>query len=91
MKPGGLRIETIRAKDLEAFFFDYVKQASSQQISPISQYRAISQSKNPYADENDAGLLVAYSGDLCVGYQGVLPGILRTPSGNHKIYWCTAA
>ena len=91
MKPGGLRIETIRAKELESFFSDYVKQAASQQISPISQYRAISQSKNPYADDSDVGLLVAYSGELCVGYQGVLPGILRTPRGDHKVYWGTAA
>lgn len=91
MKPGGLRIETIRAKDLESFFSDYVAKAAGQQISPISQYRAISQSKNPYADDSDVGLLVAYSGELCVGYQGVLPGILRTPRGDHKVYWCTAA
>lgn len=91
MKPGGMRIETIRARDLGKFYRDYVNAADGQQISPISQYRAESQSKNPYADEDDAGLLVAYYGDQCVGYQGIVPGLLRTRSGLGKVYWGTAA
>ena len=91
MKRDGLRIETIRARDLQTFFLNYAQKAESQEISPISQYRAESQSQNPYADEADPGLLAAYIGDRCVGYQGIVPGLLRTTSGLSKVYWCTAA
>jgi ribosomal protein S18 acetylase RimI-like enzyme len=91
MSQTGLRIETILAKDLLAFFNDYVRQASDQKISPISKYRAESQSRNPYAEPDDVGLLVAYSGDQCVGYQGVLPGRLKTQREAAKVYWCTAS
>ncbi len=89
--PNTFRIETILAKDLHAFFCDYVSHAEGQQISPISRYRALSQSKNPCAEDGDVGLLVAYIGEQCVGYQGVLPGRLRTKDGIAKVYWGTAS
>jgi GNAT superfamily N-acetyltransferase len=91
MKQDGLRIETIRARDLHTFFLNYAQKSENQEISPISQYRAESQSQNPYADEDDPGLLAAYIGDRCVGYQGIIPGLLRTQGGLSKVYWCTAA
>ncbi|HLG98224.1 MAG TPA: hypothetical protein VKX49_18045 [Bryobacteraceae bacterium] len=37
------------------------------------------------------GLLVAYYDGLCVGYQGVLPGWLRTAKGLAKVYWGTGS
>lgn len=91
MQNTALRIETILAKDLYTFYCNYVQHAGGQQISPISKYRALSQSKNPCAEEGDVGLLVAYIGEQCVGYQGILPGWLRTPNGLAKVYWGTAS
>lgn len=91
MPNAALRIETILARDLYTFYCDYVSHAEGQRISPISKYRALSQSKNPCADPGDVGLLVAYVGEQCVGYQGILPGWLRTPSGLAKVYWGTAS
>jgi GNAT superfamily N-acetyltransferase len=91
MPPSGLRIDAIPARDLYSFYLKYVEHSQGQQITPISRYRALSQSKNPYAEEGDVGLLVAYFGDRCVGYQGVLPGKLRNSHGTAKVFWCTAA
>jgi hypothetical protein len=91
MEKTALRIETILAKDLYTFYCNYVEHAEGQQISPISKYRALSQSQSPCAEEGDVGLLVAYIGDQCVGYQGILPGWLRTPNGPAKVYWGTAS
>ena len=91
MSDNALRIETVLAKDLYTFFCDYVAHAEGQQISPISKSRALSQSRNPCAAEDDVGLLVAYVGKQCVGYQGVLPGRLRTRDGISKVYWGTAS
>ncbi len=63
MQNTALRIETILAKDLYTFYCNYAEHAGGQQISPISKYRALSQSKNPCAEEGDVGLLVAYIGE----------------------------
>jgi hypothetical protein len=91
MKHSTFHVEMIRARDLDSFMCDYVRDGEVQQISPISRYRAIAQSNNPHADPDDIGLLLGYFGETCVGYQGVLPGLLRTKRGLGKVYWCTAA
>jgi len=91
MNPGKLHIEPIRAKDLYNFIRSYAAEPEGQLISPISVYRAQAQANNPYANEEDVGLLVAYAGKMCVGYQGLFPGLLRAKCGETKVYWCTAA
>jgi GNAT superfamily N-acetyltransferase len=91
MSAGKLRIDTILAKDLYDFYSNFMEHAAGQQICPISRARAMSQSNNPCADPEDVGLFVAYLDDQCVGYQGVLPGRLRTEDGLAKVYWCTAS
>lgn len=91
MSAAKLRIDTILAKDLYTFYCSFMENAAAQQICPISKARAMSQSNNPCADPEDVGLLVAYLDDQCVGYQGVLPGRLRTEEGLAKVYWCTAS
>ena len=91
MQNNALRIDAILAKDLYAFYCDYAEHPEGQQVSPISESRALAQSKNPCAEDSDVGLLVAYVGSKCVGYHGVLPGRLRTRDGTAKIYWSTAS
>jgi hypothetical protein len=86
----GLRIVPIRVKDLYRFSCEYLDNASGQRISPITRHRALAQSKNPYADPDDVGLLIAYDGDQCIGYQGILPGLVRTRSASGKVLWFTA-
>lgn len=55
--------------------------------APIPLIRALAQSKNPYGRPDDVVLLVAYCGDQCVGYQGLLPGLLKTDVQTSKVYW----
>ena len=89
MLTGGLRIENIRVKDLYRFACNYLDNAGSQEIVPITKHRALAQSKNPYADGSDLGLFVAYDDKKCVGHQGLLPGRLWTGERLGKIYWLT--
>lgn len=86
----GLRIVPILVKDLYRFSCEYLDNPGSQSISPITRHRALAQSKNPYADPDDVGLLVAYDGERCIGYQGILPGLVRGRSGPRKVLWFTA-
>ena len=57
---------------------------------PITEIRANAQSKNPVADKDDFGLIVAYSDDVCVGYLGLLPCLLRKGDIISKVYAFTA-
>jgi hypothetical protein len=56
-------------------------------ILPIGKPRALAYATNPCADENDIGLLVAYLGGQCIGYLGIMPGLLRRGDQFSKIYW----
>lgn len=56
-------------------------------MAPISVLRAGSQSRNPHADADDIGLLVALHEGRCVGYHGVLPGKLRIGQHLSKVSW----
>ena len=56
-------------------------------VAPISLVRASSQAKNPHAEPDDISLLVALRDNRCVGYHGLLPGILKIDENDSKIYW----
>ena len=49
--------------------------------------RAESQSKNPQAEPDDIALLVAIRKNHCVGFHGLLPGLIKNKDSNAKIYW----
>lgn len=80
-------IEKILVKDLYEFACQTLRQASDGDVIPITRERAFAQSKNPYADENDVGLLVAYHKGKLVGYGALLPGKLRGRDGLTKVYY----
>jgi GNAT superfamily N-acetyltransferase len=82
-----IRIDVVPAKGLYAFAEAFFRNAGGQKIAPISRHRALAHSMNPCADDDDAGLLVAYHGHQCIGYFGLLPGFLETASANRKIYY----
>jgi len=50
---------------------------------PITIHRAISQSKNPRADQNDPALIIAVEKENIVGYIGFLPDKIN----DSKVYW----
>ncbi|TWU08823.1 hypothetical protein CA54_40600 [Symmachiella macrocystis] len=82
-----IRIEAVATEDLPQFARSYAEQAHSQVISPITSARAEAQAKNPLASPGDVGLLVAYSGEKCVGHLGVIPGVLRTGQEQIPMIW----
>ncbi|MFQ5823911.1 MAG: hypothetical protein ACE5JB_07645 [bacterium] len=82
-----IRIEKIRVKELHDFACRILDRTKDNDIIPISKHRALAYSKNPYADDNDIGLLVAYMGNKCIGYLGIMPGLLRTGNKFSKVYW----
>lgn len=88
MSNEALRIELVRVVDLYKFYRGFHQgRADVQGTLPICRQRAFAQTRNPYADDTDIGLLVAYDGTQCVGYLGLLPGILKARNVSAKIHW----
>ena len=87
MDNGNIRIEKIKLADLYDFACKTIGNPTFKQAAPIPLIRALAQSKNPYGRPDDVVLLVAYCGDRCVGYQGLLPGLLKTDVQTSKVYW----
>ena len=87
MNDGNIRIEKIKLADLYDFACKTIGNPAFKQAAPIPVIRALAQSKNPYGRPDDVVLLVAYCGDQCVGYQGLLPGLLKTDEQTSKVYW----
>jgi hypothetical protein len=87
---GKVRVEAIRVADLLTFIDEFSRTAQSQVTAPIDRFSAIAHTHNPAASDGDIGLLVAYAGDLCVGYQTLIPGVLRSPEGSSKVFWLSA-
>jgi len=84
---GNIRIEKIKLADLYDFACRTIGNPTFKKAAPIPSIRALSQSKNPYGRPDDIVLLVAYCGDQCVGYQGLLPGLLKTEVQTSRVYW----
>ncbi|MFH2218609.1 MAG: GNAT family N-acetyltransferase [Pseudomonadota bacterium] len=85
-----IRIEKIRLKQLNDFAADVVNTSAFEKTAPITPARALSQTKNPNAHPDDVVLLVAYQGNQCVGYHGLLPGMLEQNGQLSKVFWATA-
>ena len=87
MNNGDIRIEKIKLADLYDFACKTIANPTFKKAAPIPLIRALAQSKNPYGRPHDVVLLVAYCGDQCVGYQGLLPGLLKTEVQTSRVYW----
>ena len=82
-----IRIDQVRVKDLCAFAEEEIQKHDSDGIIPITPQRALAHQNNPHASEEDVGLLAAYSGHQCIGYLGILPGLLRSGNQLDKVHW----
>jgi GNAT superfamily N-acetyltransferase len=82
-----IKIRKIKLKDLDNFTQSALNDPVYQDLSPISLIRAGSQAKNPHAKPDDITLLVALCKGRCVGYHGLLPGILKIGEIYSKVYW----
>jgi len=87
MTEDSIRIERIKVKELEEFATRIISSIDQDQLVPITLQRAIAHTHNPHADRDDVGLLVALSGDECVGYFGILPIMLKHGTQYSKVYW----
>ena len=82
-----VEIKKIRIKDLDEFARKALSDPALGDVAPISLLRAKSQSKNPHSEPDDIALLVALQENRCVGYHGLLPGLLKNKDRVSKIYW----
>lgn len=86
-RDGDVRIERIRVSELPAFAAHAGATSRDGGVVPISLVRAAAQAKNPHAQPDDIGLLVAYAGQVRVGYLGLLPGLVRVDGASHPMSW----
>ena len=89
LKEDQIKIKKITLGDLYDFTCDIVADPSFEKVAPISLMRAQSQSKNPYGRPDDVALFVAFSGNQCVGYHGLLPAIFNHGDNLASVYWAT--
>jgi predicted N-acetyltransferase YhbS len=82
-------IERVKVKDLYPFAANMIAEAEAGQFIPISKQRALALENNPNADQDDIGLLVAYYGEACVGYFGIMAVMLRIGDEQSKVHWFT--
>jgi GNAT superfamily N-acetyltransferase len=85
-----IKIQKITLKELVSWAADISEQPAYKNITPISLIRAVSQSKNPYARQEDAVLFVAFKGEQCVGYHGLLPAFFKHGDNFVRVHWATA-
>ncbi len=84
-----IKIEKIKLKELAGWAANIPGQPAYNKAVPITLTRAVSQSKNPYARPEDVVLLVAFNGDQCVGYHGLLPAVLKYGDNLARVHWAT--
>jgi GNAT superfamily N-acetyltransferase len=82
-----IKIKKIKLKHLAEFARKALSDPVFEEVAPISLLRAESQSKNPQAEPDDIALLVAIRKNHCVGFHGLLPGLIKNKDSNAKIYW----
>ena len=87
MNNGKITIEKIKLADLYDFACKTIGNPTYKKSAPIPLIRALAQQKNPYGRPDDVVLLAAYWGEQCVGYQGLLPGLLKAVEQTSKVYW----
>jgi GNAT superfamily N-acetyltransferase len=84
-----IKIQKITLKELASWAADISEQPAYKNVTPISLIRAVSQSKNPYARQEDVVLFVAFTGDQCVGYHGLLPAFFKHGDNFVRVHWAT--
>ena len=85
-----IKIEKIKLKNLDAFAQDALGQAAYRKVAPISLLRSAAQSANPYGRPDDVALLIAHADNECIGYQGLLPGLICNKGALSRVHWSTA-
>jgi GNAT superfamily N-acetyltransferase len=87
MRP--IRIKEIRLNELDNFARPFLERPGPDDILPISPQRVLAHTHNPCARPDDTVLLAAFEGNICIGYHGLLPGLLRHDNGRSRVFWAT--
>lgn len=82
-----IRYEVITVSQIREFAAKAIAEAGDGGWVPITRQRAAAHAANPHAAPEDPAMVVAYSGEEWVGYLGLVPGLLQTPTGLHKMLW----
>jgi GNAT superfamily N-acetyltransferase len=90
LKKDQIKIEKVKRKEIYKFARNAMSQPPYQSAAPISLRRALSQSNNPYSRPDDMVLLIALYDGKCVGYQGILPGLIYHNRELKSVHWSTA-
>jgi len=72
-------------RELDEYAKCFLRDMKPGEVVPVSRNRSQAQARNPHADDNDVGLIVAYRDGRCVGYLGLLAGLLRVDGEVSKI------
>lgn len=89
MKNKPIKLKKIRLKELHTFSLKALLDATYNQVLPISPHRALSQTNNPYGHPDDIALLIAFVNNRCVGYLGLMPGLIAHNGHYLKIFYMT--
>jgi len=89
LKNKPIKLKKVRLKELHAFSLKALLDAAYCQVLPISPHRALSQTNNPYGHPDDIALLIAFVNNRCVGYLGLMPGLLIHNGCYLKIFYMT--
>ncbi len=84
MSKPAIRIETVLVEELAAFAAQAKDLAG---ILPITPRRARSHAANPNAIPGEVALLVAYDGERCIGYLGIMAGVLHHEGAMQRFHW----
>ncbi len=84
-----IRTEEIKLKDLDSFARSFFERSGPDDILPISPQRVLAHTHNPCARPDDIVLLVAFIGNQCIGYHGLLPGLLNHDDKASRVFWAT--
>ncbi len=82
-----LKINRVKIKDLSEFLSHISGDQNYLDVVLMTDNRAAMYVNNPYADKDDVSLLVAYYDNRCVGYLGIMPGLLKDCANDFKVYW----
>ncbi|MCH7480845.1 MAG: GNAT family N-acetyltransferase [Chloroflexi bacterium] len=84
-----IHIERVTVKDVRAFAAGIIEAAQPGEFIPITMQRSLAMANNPYSDPDDAALLVAYHGEVLIGYFGMMAVMLQQGGQRHKAQWFT--
>ncbi len=91
-----IRYERIRVKDIHAYACRMLGELKEKEELkenselPVTRHRALSLKNNPYADDEDVGLIVAFDRDRSIGALVLMPGLLRSGGSLHKMFWTSS-